>query len=195
VVPAGTASGRDVGDIGKLLDFFADPDLALVQADSKHLVKRRLSSGESSAVLTLAEGSFMEGSLSPDNRWAVYRSSLPDGRVSIAIVPVGPVPVAPADVIPVAVSDRYMGNPRWSPQGQYIYFLSERDGRCRLYSQKVDSQTKRPFGAAVAVYTSPGERISLNYPLGNGFIDVAADKIIFTITEVIGNIVLLTPKK
>jgi hypothetical protein len=159
------------------------------------LVKRRLSSGESSAVLTLAEGSFMEGSLSPDNRWAVYRSSLPDGRVSIAIVPVGPVPVAPADVIPVAVSDRYMGNPRWSPQGQYIYFLSERDGRCRLYSQKVDSQTKRPFGAAVAVYTSPGERISLNYPLGNGFIDVAADKIIFTITEVIGNIVLLTPKK
>ncbi|MCX6561204.1 MAG: protein kinase [Candidatus Aminicenantes bacterium] len=195
VVPAGAAAGRDVGAVGKLLDFFSYPDFALVQADAKHLVKRRLSSGEQSVVLALQDGFFGDGSLSPDDRWAVYRAGLPDGRVSIAITPVGPAPASPSGIIPVAVSDRYVSNPRWSPNGGYVYFLSERDGRCRLYAQKLDPRSKKPQGEAQAVFTSPGERINLNYPMGNGFIDVAADKIIFTVDEASGNIVLLTPKK
>jgi hypothetical protein len=33
----------------------------------------------------------------------------------------------------------------------------------------------------------------LNFPKGGGFIDVAADKIVFTVDEIMGNIFLVTP--
>jgi hypothetical protein len=35
----------------------------------------------------------------------------------------------------------------------------------------------------------------LNYPMGNGAVGVASDRIIFSVTEVTGNIYLATPKK
>ena len=40
---------------------------------------------------------------------------------------------------------------------------------------------------------SPPARARLNYPMGNGFIDVAADKVIFSVDEVTGNIFLVSP--
>ncbi len=195
IVPTGASAGRDVGAIGQVWDFFPDPDSVLVQTPAGELAKRSLKSGENAIVLSLKEGFFNDGSLAPDGRWAAFRTGLPDGRASIAIVPVGPGPASPAEIIPLVVSDRFLSNPRWSPRGHYVYYLSERDGRCRLYAQKLDPGSKKPLGEAAAVFTSPSERIHLNYPLGNGFIDVAEDKIVFSVDEITGNVVLLTRKK
>jgi Tol biopolymer transport system component len=204
VVPTGSTSGTDVGEIGRVLDFFADPNFVLVQSKPTELSKRNLKTGESTSLFVLAAGFLNDGSLSPDNKWVAFRTGLPDGRASISVVPIGgqaAISAVPAgagaasakDVVPLIVSDHYLSNPRWSPNGRYVYYLSEKSGRCGLYAQKLDPRTKKPVGDAQAVFFSSGERINLNYPKGNGFIDVAADKIVFTVDEVAGNIFLVTP--
>jgi Tol biopolymer transport system component len=195
VVPAGANTGTDVGEIGRVLDFFSDPNFVLVQAKPTELAKRNLKTGDSAPVLSLSAGSgfFNDGSLSADNRWIAFRAGLPDGRVAISVVPIGAGAASIKDVVPLIESDHYLGNPRWSPNGRYVYFLSEKSGRCGLYAQKFDPQAKKPVGEARAVFFSSGERINLNFPKGAGFIDVAADKIVFTVDEITGNIFLVTP--
>jgi dipeptidyl aminopeptidase/acylaminoacyl peptidase len=193
VVPAGSTAGTDVGEIGRLLDFFSDPGFALVQSKSTELVKRNLKTGENAPLLALPAGFFNDGSLSADNRWVAFRAGLPDGRASISVVPVGAGAASIKDVVPLIESDHYLSNPRWSPNGRYVYYLSEKSGRCGLYAQKFDPQAKKPLGDAQAVFFSRGERTNLNFPKGGGFMDVAADKIVFTVDEITGNIFLVTP--
>jgi Tol biopolymer transport system component/predicted Ser/Thr protein kinase len=194
VLLVGSTSGTDVGEIGRVLDFFSDPNFALVQSKSTELAKRNLKTGESVPILVLAGGGFLnDGSLSPDNKWIAYRTGLPDGRAAISVVPAGAGAASAKDVVPIIQSDHFLGNPRWSPNGRYVYYLSERSGRCGLYAQKVDPQAKKPAGDAQAVFFTRGERINLNYPKGNAFIDVAADKIVFTVDEITGNIFMVTP--
>ena len=193
VVPAGSTAGTDAGEIGRVLDFFSDPSFALVQSKSTELVKRNLKTEENAPLLALPAGFLNDGSLSADNRWAVIRTGLPDGRVAISVVPIGAGQASAQDVIPLIQSDHYLSNPRWSPNGRYVYYLSEKSGRCGLYAQKFDPQAKKPLGDAQAVFFSRGERINLNFPKGGGFIDVAADKIVFTVDEIMGNIFLVTP--
>ncbi len=191
VVPAGSTAGTDVGEIGRVLDFFFDPNFVLVQAKSTELAKRNLKTGENALLLALPAGFLNDGSLSADNRWAVIRTGLPDGRVAISVVPIGAGQASA--VIPLIQSDHYLSNPRWSPNGRYVYYLSEKSGRCGLYAQKFDPQAKKPLGDAQAVFFSRGEHTNLNFPKGGGFIDVAADKIVFTVDEITGNIFLVTP--
>ena len=182
-----------MGEIGRVLDFFSDPNFVLVQSKPTELTKRNLMTGESVPVLSLSTGFFNDGSLSADDRWVTFRMGLPDGRASISVVPIGAGQASAKDIITLIQSDHYLGNPRWSPNGRYVYYLSEKSGRCGLYAQKFDPQAKKPVGEAKAVFFSPGERISLNYPKGAGFLDVAADKIVFTVDEITGNIFMVTP--
>jgi hypothetical protein len=42
---------------------------------------------------------------------------------------------------------------------------------------------------------SPERPLNLNFPKGNGAIGVAADRIVFEATDMIGNIYLAKPKK
>lgn len=194
VVRAGSTAGTDVGEIGRVLDFFADPNFVLVQSKPTELAKRNLKTGESTPLLILAAGFLKDGSLSPDNNWVAFRTGLPDGQAAISVVPIGgQAPASAKSVVPIIQSKDYLSNPRWSPNGRYVYYLSERSGRCGLYAQKLDPRTQKPDGDARAVFFPRGERLHLNYPKGDGFIDVAADKIVFMVDELAGNIFLVTP--
>ena len=193
LVAAGSTAGRDLGAIGRLIDFYADSSLALVLMKPTELDKRNLQTGESSPVLVLGSGFIGDASLSADNQWVAVRWGLPDGRAAVAVAPLGAGPAADKDLVTLAASERFLGNPRWSPNGRTVYYLSEESGRCGLYARKFDPRAGRPEGEARAVFFTSGERLSLNFPRGNGFIDVAADKIIFAVDEIASNIFLVTP--
>jgi hypothetical protein len=53
----------------------------------------------------------------------------------------------------------------------------------------------RPFGLTWRGLRRYENRYMLNFPMGNGAIAVAADRIIFAVSELQGNISLAKPKK
>jgi eukaryotic-like serine/threonine-protein kinase len=88
------------------------------------------------------------------------------------------------------VSDQYWNDkPRWSPDGNRIYFVSDRDGFACLWTQPVESETKRPVGPPLPLYHIHSVRRSiLNVGYGLMDIGVAPDKVVFNLGEMTGNI-------
>jgi hypothetical protein len=73
--------------------------------------------------------------------------------------------------------DHYLGSPGWSSDGNCLYYLSERDGFCCIWMQRLDPQSKKPAGDAQGVYHAHQSRFKLNFPPGNGTLAVAKDKL------------------
>lgn len=80
------------------------------------------------------------------------------------------------------------------PNVRWLYYLSEQSGRTSINARELELKTRKPVGPEGEVYFSPEARVMLNYPMGNGANDVAADRIIFTVTEVQGNIYVAKPR-
>jgi serine/threonine protein kinase len=198
VVPAGGTSGREVCASCLLLDFFPGNAFALIFGKSGGLEKLNLQTGETTPVLADEQGNFADASLSPDGRWMAILAGETDGRAVIRIFPLdGSLDASDGEkgAILVAEDSRYLSAPDWSPNGRYLYFISEKNDRASVFAQELDPRTKTPVGAAHELYFSPDSRFALNYPKGLGTIGVAVDKIVFMASEVEGNIYVATPKK
>jgi hypothetical protein len=78
----------------------------------------------------------------------------------------------------------------WSPAGNVLYWISERDGFRCLAARRLDSATKRPRGEMSYVLHLHGARRSMmhfrNPHMGRPA--VARDKIVFSLAERTGNI-------
>ncbi len=69
--------------------------------------------------------------------------------------------------------------PRWSPDGNLLYFLSERDGFRRIWAQHLDV-LKHPAGPAFPVFHAHDARRSLlSVQVGALELSLSRDKIIF----------------
>ena len=79
--------------------------------------------------------------------------------------------------------------PRWSPDGNRIYFTSHRDGFRCLWAQQLEPSTKRPFGPPTDVGHFHSVRRSL-VTVGPAFaeISVARDQVVLPLGELTGNI-------
>ena len=78
----------------------------------------------------------------------------------------------------------------WSPDGNLLYFLSEREGFRCIWAQRLDPATTHPSGAAFPVrhfHTSRRSLMTIGDPLFVGM-SVAVDKLVFSMTERTGNI-------
>ncbi len=76
--------------------------------------------------------------------------------------------------------------PRFSPDGNLMYFLSDREGRADLWAAHLDPATKKFVGRPFRVARLHQARQSPEY--GSWAISVARDKIVYTSTERTGNI-------
>jgi serine/threonine protein kinase len=194
VFPIGGDSGREVCDSCRILDFFPDPDFALIKSNPNQLEKMNLRNGEKSLVLAVEKGSVIDASLSPDGGWIAFLTGEPDGRTVIWISPVSGNPVSGKQRIQITEDDRCLSPPGWSPNGDYLYFLSGKNDLNTIFAQELDHGTKKPVGEARKVFFSLDSQFNLNFPLGHRAISVAADKITFRVSETTGNIFLASPK-
>jgi Tol biopolymer transport system component len=79
--------------------------------------------------------------------------------------------------------------PRWSPDGKLLYFLSDRDGHFCLWTQRLESRTKRPIGIPFPLYHFHNSWLAMiNVGTSVLEIDVARDKIVMGLGELTGNI-------
>ena len=100
-----------------------------------------------------------------------------------------PQHLPPHSWMPIDHQSRWDDKPRWSPDGNLIYFMSDRDDYLCLWAQRVIAATKQPFGTAFPVYHLHNARLSpANVSVSLLEIGVAKDKIIFGLGELTGNI-------
>jgi eukaryotic-like serine/threonine-protein kinase len=175
--------------------FFPGNDFALVRTKLNELEKMDVRTGAKSVILSSSQDIIEDAGVSPDGKWIGWLAGLPDGRAAIRITPAATPQGGTKSTITVAEADHFLGQPAWSPNGRWLYFLSEKNGRASIYVRELDPRTRIPLGDEREVFASTESRLWLNFPAGNGTIGVAADRIIFEATAMTGNIYLARPKK
>jgi Tol biopolymer transport system component len=132
------------------------------------------------------------GRYSPDGRWVAFHATLdksPNFKVFISPIRDGHG-LAEADWISVTDGSQIERNVAWSPDGNLLYFLSQRDGFQCVWAQPLDPATKQPAGNASAVRHFHNPRQSLarvDRPSLIGM-SVARGRLIFAMSELTGNI-------
>jgi Tol biopolymer transport system component len=114
--------------------------------------------------------SLLYGRFSPDNRWVCFtaRTSPLIGR--IVIVPAdGETPVPEESWIVVA-EEGTEDRAEWAPDGNTLYFTSERLRYLDVWGRKLDPKTRAPIGEAFPVSQFHGARTmeKLGWFLGGG---------------------------
>ena len=157
---------------------------------SVHVMLLDAGSGNQVELLKHPQHALGNSTFSPDDRWVSFHTIPGPASRRIFVAPFrGPALIPESEWIPItdgSAMDRYA---MWSPDGNLIYFLTERDGFRCISGQRLDS-ARRPAGAAFEVHHFHHARQSLNFPgdpVAVGF-SVARDKLVFAITETTGNI-------
>ncbi len=152
-----------------------------------------VASGERTNLFHHAEYSLFQPHFSPDGRWITFLAHLTAERRRLFIVPFrNEIPPQDSEWVPVTDGEFSDDKPRFSPDSNLLYFTSNRDGFFCLWAQRLDPATKRPRGSPYSIKHFHNTRLSmLNVDLGSLEISVAADRIIFVLSDLTGNIWLL----
>jgi Tol biopolymer transport system component len=177
-------------------DWSPDNRSLLVMGPLPHRVVRRIdvATGAMSDFLAQAGMHVYQPKYSPDGSWIAFgTSSEVDATINLARLQNGSVDSA-AKWIRVGDDHGWSDKPRWSPDGNTVYFLSHRDGFRCIWAQALQPTTKLPIGGLVPVYHFHDNRLSpMNVGLGPLEIDIARDKLVITLGELTGNIWTLRP--
>ena len=168
------------------------PNRALVLVD--------LASGRQTEIIKNSNPKYgvSRGRFSPDGRWLSFHA-IPSGAEvrRVYVVPFkGAVLQDEKAWIPITDGEGMERYADWSPDGNVLYFLSERDGFRCIRGQRLDPATKHPVGPPFEVYHFHHARQSL----GNGdpvtiSPTVGRDKMVFSMVETTGTIWMATLDK
>jgi eukaryotic-like serine/threonine-protein kinase len=154
-----------------------------------------VSTGSEKLFLSRPGYSLFQTRFSPDDRaialvgcWPPVATDPPQCQIYVVPIENG-VPVPWQRWIAIDHSGRWDDKPRWSPNGELIYFISDRDGYLCLWAQRVERQTKQLVGLPFPVYHFHNSRLAMaNMDTCPLEFDVAKDKIVFGLGELTGNI-------
>lgn len=170
-------------------------DDALMQIDVGTGRGKRIAAGERPQVQT-SRGPLgvSEMRYSPDGRWLAFHAVDSIGR-AIFLIDVTRTDGRDAEWIPAttepAVSDASVA---WSPDGNLLYFVSNRDGYRCIWAQRLEAETKRPVDRPFGVYHFHQASPRISHNSGRVGVAVARDKIVLALEELRGNIWMVEPR-
>jgi Tol biopolymer transport system component len=188
------------GDCGTVVSWSPDAQSLLYSKSNPDRVLLLEPDSGKSYELLRKEGSSVWGArVSPDGKWLTLNITPTASQSQIFIAPFDPARRAAipfSEWIPVTDGSAWDDKPRWAPDGNSIYFISERDGFRCIWWQRLDRATRRPLGPAAPVLHFHQARLSMrNLNMGSLSFQVAADRLIFGLGELTGNIWMLSSSK
>ena len=139
-----------------------------------------------------AEAVLTDGRFSPDGKWMAFHARSKNTTAQVFVVPVdGALPVPRERWIAVTGGSSEEMEPAWSPNGELLYYLSDRDGFRCIWARRLHGAGKQPAGDAFAVVHFHRARRSLKRLTGTtGLIGlaVAPGRMVFSFGELTGNI-------
>jgi serine/threonine protein kinase len=187
LVAGETSGSRRICDDCVIRCFYSNSKDAIVQYGTD-LVRQNLSDGNRTPILKIGAGTIEDADLSADDRWLAFQIAKPSGGFAIYVAPLGGEPVSEREWIPVADESTHQQSPRWSKDGNMLYFISERDGKSCIWAQRLNPLTKASSGSPFAVYHVHQSRLWFNRPRNWGAISIARDQLYFSMAEISGNI-------
>lgn len=198
VVPARGGVPEKVCDAcGRLRDWSPDGTKMLYQSGEPRGVSvLDLASGRKTEILRDREHNLYQCYFSRDGRWITFLAQIGPERRRLHIVPFrGETAVPERDWIEVTDGRFSDDKPRFSPDGNLLYFTSDRDGFLCLWGQRLEATTKRPSGAAFPFRHFHSARFSMmNVPLHFLDVSVGRDRLILNLAERTGNIWMAEPQ-
>ena len=143
-----------------------------------------------SLLLSQSKYRIAHAGLSPDVQWIAFivRGNIVDRGVMIS--PLRNMQAAPENEwITASNVQTWHDKVKWSPNGNLLYFTSDRDGFRCIWALRLDPKTKRPIGEQFPVYHFHESQRSLaNMPLNRMELCVGQRELIFNLGVRTGNI-------
>ncbi len=145
-------------------------------------------SGRATPLLQSPDSALYSSSVTRDGKWLALIVRTPPNDHRIMVVPLRDRSAAArADWISVSEPGAWVDKPRWSPDGNLLYHVSDRDGFVCIWASRLDPLTKKPIAPPkpVAHFHASNHSIENVYRLE---LSVADDKLVFNVGENAGNI-------
>jgi Tol biopolymer transport system component len=160
-----------------------------VLADSRNSIAINIETGRDFPFASFG-GNLLSPQFSPDGRWVVFHHANSETTRQIFVLPFHEGrSTERSEWIAITDGKQLDREPQWSPDGNMLYFLADRDGARGIYAQRLD-RTKHPVGAPFEVKMFRTARRSMMHfaNSGDSWPAVAVDKIVFPLGEMRGNI-------
>jgi serine/threonine protein kinase len=134
------------------------------------------------------------GRLSPDAKWMALHGASPNSPLRRIFIAPLIARSSQGAWIPITDGSAQDREAEWSPEGNVLYFLSDRDGFRCVWAQRLEPETKQPIDQAFAVHHFHHARLSLTSllsPAAAG-LSLTGDRMIVALRELTGNIWLAT---
>jgi Tol biopolymer transport system component len=193
VMPRNTGvSARLCEDCGLLRDFSADGSKLLIQAGPPpHVAVLDAATRKVDELFRHEKFPIYAPKLSPDEKWVAFQAVERPTARTLYIAPFRPGrKVEPGEWIRVTDGSAMDRSPAWSPDGNLLYFLSERDSFRCIWAQRLEPASRKPAGNPFAVshfHNAVRNLMNIDGP-GQVSLSVAADKLVFSMGEQTGNI-------
>ena len=172
-------------DGGRLAHMAAD---AVMELELRTGRRKRISSRAHQTPESPSEIGVSEMRYSPDGRWLAFHA-LSSVRRHIFLIDTQATGNGDAQWVD-ATTERSNADGRvaWSPDGNLLYFVSERDAFRCIWAQRLDPTTKRPVDPPFAVYHLHQTARRLSHAVGRVGMAVDKDHIVFALEEMRGNV-------
>jgi len=129
--------------------------------------------------------------LSPDEKWVAFQGVERPTTRTLYVAPFrAGQRITRGEWIGVTDGSAMDRNPYWSPDGNLLYFLSERDGFRCIWALKLDGETRRPTGKPFAVshfHNATQSLMNLEGP-GQVSLSIGNELMVFSMGHLTGNV-------
>jgi Tol biopolymer transport system component/DNA-binding winged helix-turn-helix (wHTH) protein len=149
----------------------------------------RIPGGEAQNFLADERDHLWHAFFSWDDRWVSFKTVPEEPRGKLMIAPVrNGVPAGTAEWVAVTDGQYADDKPQFSPDGNTLFFTSERDGHVCIWAQHLDKTTKRPSGAPFVVQHFHNAQWRTIDNRIHSELSVARDKIVTNFRQVHGDV-------
>jgi len=131
-------------------------------------------------------------SISDDGKWIAFSAFRTDRDFTMYVAPFSADRSPPqSEWIRIPHSPKAHPNPRWSPDGNMLYFSSEQDGYACIWAERLDPASKHPLGEPFAVQHFHPSSLRMVAPSFTDPVALAFDKIVLSLESRSGGIWML----